>query len=118
MHIDDAVYGTGNDAGDGQDNDRKQDIGKNPDQWLAQMAGIDNPIQAYNKAERNRHAPECIDKNELPGRFIRSEMAGDALVNDAVDGDAGGKGNGENAAGQDKHFQKMSPVNPAHPFHI
>lgn len=68
------------------------------------MAGVDNPIKANDEAEGKRYSAECVDKNELPGRFICGEMTGNAAMNDAVDGDTSGKGDGEDAARQDKHF--------------
>ena len=117
LHVDDAIYRTGDDPRNRQDDDGEQNIGENFDQWFAEMAGVDNPIESDNETEGNRHAAERVDKDELPGSFLGREVAGNALVNDAVDGDTGCQGSGENAAGQNKHFQKMSPVNPGHPFH-
>lgn len=118
LHVNNAVYGAGNDPGNRQNDDSEQDIGEDFDEWVTEMTGIDNPIETDDEAEGNWHAAECIDEDELPSGFIGRDVSGYAPMNDAVDGNPGGKGDGENTSWQDKHFQKMCPVNPTHPFHI
>ncbi len=68
------------------------------------MTGVDNPIETDDEAEGDWHSAEGVDKDELPGGLIGGDMAGNAPMDDAVDGDTSSKGNGEDAARQDKHF--------------
>ena len=92
LHIDDPVDSTGDNPGDGEDNHRKENIGKNSCQRFDDVDRVDNPVKADHKTEGDGDTLERMDEDVLPSGFLHRQMAHDTAMNHAVQGYADRQG--------------------------
>ena len=69
LQIDDAADGPGQNPGERQDDHGKENIGKNTNQRLDDVDGVDDPVQTGDETQRDRNAAQCVDEDGLPSRF-------------------------------------------------
>lgn len=110
MDVDHSGQCTCNDTGQGIDDDGEQDVGKQAGQGLADVNGVDGPIDADAEAPGERHAAQCMDEYVL--QRVRSEVqaAADAAVDEFVQEDADDQRGTQHAGREKKHLKKMGPV--------
>ena len=118
LHIHYAADGSGDNPGDGQNDDGKEYIGKDAYQRRNDVNGINSPVETYDYTERNGDTLQGVYKNVLPGGFLYGEMVHYTAFYHAVDHDAHDEGDDQYAAGDQQHFQEMSPINMSQHFHI